>query len=76
MLCTVFCKKLKSYQVDDGVAHPLAIFTRGHGMYVWIVHGGWIAALQIDGDGEGVEGEEVDGIRFDSGGRQRLIDAA
>lgn len=36
-----------------------------HGVDRWVFDGGVGAVVKVDGDGEGVEWEEVDGIRGD-----------
>ena len=46
----------------------------GHGVYVRILKVGWLGALEVDGDGEGVQWEEVDGIRFGGCEGQRLLE--
>jgi hypothetical protein len=53
MLCTVL-RQLPGWRSATCCAYTLVVFTCGHGMYVWVLDGGGIAALQVDGDGERV----------------------
>ena len=43
-----------------------------HGVYIWTLDVGTCWELEIDGDGERMEGEEVNGIRFGGIEKQRL----